>query len=614
MPAKKKKVIASTPARIRPRYFAHLAVLWTAAFLAYSNSFDLGLVFDNALIIGGDPRIRAASPENIGLIFTKEYWYPAANSGLYRPFSTLSYLFNYSLLGDETNPAGYHWVNLALHEVNIALVYTAGILILGSPAAAFALAALWAVHPLLTESVTNIVGRADLLAAFGVLAGLVCHIRAVSASGRRRIAWLAALAGAQTVGLFSKESAAILPGVMLLYDFCFAPRFAWRGWRERIANYAVLLVPFAAFFLLRSRVDTHMAIGATENPLIAAGFVGAKMTAIKVLGKLLWLFVWPARLSADYSYNAIPVRAFDLGSIAAVLACAGLVALAICFRERKALVFFVGFFFLALAPTSNLLFPIGTIMAERFMYLTSFALCGSVIIALEAIRGQAAIKWGVIGVVCLALGVRTWARNADWHDGVTLWSSAAAAYPDDARAHYNLGEAWAERSEPANALPEFEAALRIRPDYRNAHVSLANALEKLPDRLPDAIANYQAALREDPGFAPGHYNLGTALARDGRAEEAIAEWQAAVRLDPDLALAHYNLAIVYARQGHFDQAVTEYQAALRLRPQDADAHFGLGGVYWQLHRPEEAFREIETSLRIHPDAERQRTLDQLRAR
>jgi len=71
-------------------------------------------------------------------------------------------------------PGGYHWVNLALHEVNVALVYVLGILVLGEIAPALALAAIWGLHPLLTEAVTNIVGRADLLAAFGVLAGLLC--------------------------------------------------------------------------------------------------------------------------------------------------------------------------------------------------------------------------------------------------------------------------------------------------------------------------------------------------------------------------------------------------------------------------------------------------------
>ena len=127
--------------------------------------------------ISRDARIRAVTPQNLRLILTEEYWPGSTTIGLYRPLTTFSYLLNYAVFGNGTDPAGYHWVNLALHGVNVSLVYLLGILVLGAAAPAFALAALWGLHPLLTESVTNIVGRADLLAAFGVLAGLLCYVK-----------------------------------------------------------------------------------------------------------------------------------------------------------------------------------------------------------------------------------------------------------------------------------------------------------------------------------------------------------------------------------------------------------------------------------------------------
>ena len=80
------------------------------------------------------------------------------------------------------------------------------------------MAAIWGLHPLLTEGVTNIVGRADLLAAFGILMGLLCHVRATAEAGWRKAGWLIALALSQTIGLFSKENAVVLPALMLSYD------------------------------------------------------------------------------------------------------------------------------------------------------------------------------------------------------------------------------------------------------------------------------------------------------------------------------------------------------------------------------------------------------------
>lgn len=178
-----------------------LSILFFVALLAWSNSFSAGFVFDNKVLIT-DARIKAVTPQNIDLIMNQEFWFPWSITGLYRPLATFSYLFNYAILGNGTHPAGYHWINFALHLANIALVYALGLLLFEELIPAFAFTALWALHPVLTESVTNIVGRSDLLAAFGVLAGLLCHIQAASARGWRKPAWLAGLAAAVAIGLF----------------------------------------------------------------------------------------------------------------------------------------------------------------------------------------------------------------------------------------------------------------------------------------------------------------------------------------------------------------------------------------------------------------------------
>jgi tetratricopeptide (TPR) repeat protein len=186
-----------------------------------------------------------------------------------------------------------------------------------------------------------------------------------------------------------------------------------------------------------------------------------------------------------------------------------------------------------MAPTSNFFLLIGSMMAERFMYLPSLALCGCVVVALQEIGGRPWLKWAAVGAVCLGFGLRTYARNFDWQDSVTLWSSAVEAYPECAQAHNNLGVALGKQSDLPGAIAQFEAALRIFPAYAVAHISMGNELARIPGREPDAIAQFQAALQIDPGIAAAHYNLGNLLARmPERAPDAIAEWQAAIRLDP----------------------------------------------------------------------------------
>jgi hypothetical protein len=85
-----------------------MLALWALVLAAYSNSFQAGLVFDNAAVISQDSRIRAVTPQNLRLILTGQYWHDSTTSGLYRPLTTFSYLLNYAVFGNGTHPAGYH--------------------------------------------------------------------------------------------------------------------------------------------------------------------------------------------------------------------------------------------------------------------------------------------------------------------------------------------------------------------------------------------------------------------------------------------------------------------------------------------------------------------------
>src|ERR1700722_6148457 len=469
-------VATATPSDWWPHVWK-IALLWTLVFAAYSNFFDAGFVYDNESAILQDARVHDANLHNAHRILTESYWVDQPTTDLYRPATTLSYLLNYAILGNGTNPTGYHWVNLALHAANVSLVYALGILVFGEPALALALAAIWGLHPLLTEGVTNIVGRADLLAAFGILMGLLSHVRATAAAGWRKAGWLIALILAQTIGLFSKENAVVLPALMLSYDLIWPGQLLWRSvWRRQILSYAVLALPLIAFFVLRSQLHMHLEVPFEKNPLVGADFWTARMTAVKIIGRFLWLFIWPARLSADYSFNSVPLFQWSLGwenlqGLIGLALCVAGIALAFRLRrENKPLCFFVLFFFIALAPTSNIFILIGSTMSERFLYLPAIGLTGFVVALILVLSRrftqQIAAKalWAVTGILCVALGARTYARNVDWHDEATLWRSVIEVNPEDALAHLNLGSALLEIPGRAqDAIAEYKEAVRIYP-------------------------------------------------------------------------------------------------------------------------------------------------------
>jgi tetratricopeptide (TPR) repeat protein len=307
--------------------------------------------------------------------------------------------------------------------------------------------------------------------------------------------------------------------------------------------------------------------------------------------------------------------------------CATAVALCVRWRRTPA-AFFIAFFFAALAPVSNLIVLIGSIMAERFMYLPSVGLAGCAVViirtvsrrfwSMHPITGEALPA--AVGLVCLTLAARTYARNLDWHDDLTLWTSTLSSYPESARAHNNLGNALSlVPGQLPHAIAELETALRIRPDYAEAHYNLGNAFAHTPGRLNEAIDEFRAALRFKPDFgklqhdANTHVNLGNVLARADQLSEAIAEYQAAIRVRPYLAEAHYDLGNVLARMpGQVEQAIGEFRIAVQIQPDLAEAHYSLGSVLLRMpgHAPD-AIMEFETVLRIRPDPQLQRFVDQL---
>ena len=490
------------------------------ALAAYANSFRAGLVFDNSYVIVQDARVHQVTAENLGLILSRSYWYKTSISTLYRPLTTFSYLFNYAILGNGAAPAGYHALNLALHALNIALVYWVGWLVFAEFWPAFAMAGLWAVHPALTESVTNIVGRADLLAAFGVLAGLVCYARSVTAPGRQAAGWQAGLLAASAIGIFSKESAIVLMAAIFLYDIGWCVEAPWRA---RAAGYLAAALPIVAFLAIRSHVLASLpepAIAYTDNPLVGADFLTARLTAIGVLGKYLWLLIWPARLSCDYSYNQIPLVSLSFGhwqdwqaiAALAVYAAAAVLA-AVCYRRGARLrarpaFFTIGFFLAAMAPTANLFLLIGTMMAERLLYLPAVGFLGCVAWAGWRLYRLARPRWPAVRIalpaalaaVLLALSGRTFARNSDWRDERSLWLSAARTSPASYKPHHNL------------------ASLLASPPHRDLDAAVREA---------DLSLAVQAPLAEDQRVAPAYATAGWCyrLKADALGPDGGAAWR-----------------------------------------------------------------------------------------
>jgi tetratricopeptide (TPR) repeat protein len=408
---------------------------------AYANSFHADLTLDNRVVIGDDPRLQAVSWRNLGLILTKGYWWPTLASDLYRPLTTLTYWFNYSVLGSGPATFGYHVVNFLLHAGNALMVWRLVVRLGGRPDVAWLAAALFAVHPLGVEAVTNLVGRADLLATGGVLAAALAWLRAEAATERRiDRAWRLAMGAAALLACAAKENGVMAAaGVGLLA----AARHGARTGAGRFATRALPWLFPALVFSVGLRIVMHFSVPHAgqifvNNPIADAGFFEGTMTAVKVVGKYLALVVWPAALSCDYSYPQIPLYGGggfeDAKAWIALAAVAGLAATGWWLRRRAWLAAGgLAWGAVMFLPVSNLLLPIGSIMGERFLYLPMTGLAVTLAIGLaESVRrlpGGAAVRWAVPAAVVLALVGRTQARNHDWRDEPALWEAARRVSP-----------------------------------------------------------------------------------------------------------------------------------------------------------------------------------------
>jgi protein O-mannosyl-transferase len=389
-----------------PKVLAVGVRFWIAAALAaiavaiYSDSLWNGFTLDSSFILLHDPRIQKATTDNLTLILTKDYWFPNFYSELYRPFTTLTFLFNYAVLGNGSNPFGYHLVNLLLHVGNAWLVFALAWRFLRRLWPAFFAAALWTAHPIATEAVANLVGRCDELAAMAILGGVLLYVRSATLTGGRRWLAAAALFVISLLGLFSKELATVLIAMMLLWDLVRGPNTV-REWVERRWPYYAAamasLAIFAAARIMVFRAAPPAEIPMVDNPLVAAPFWLARLTAFKVLLGDLWLLVFPLNLSSDRSYNQIPLATgFDVAAWGGLLIAVVLLAVAVARRRKDPLMFWcAGFFGIALLPVSNLAIVIGSIMAERFLYLpaAAFAIAAAVLIYRSPIRRYAPIGY-----------------------------------------------------------------------------------------------------------------------------------------------------------------------------------------------------------------------------
>lgn len=514
------------------------------AILIYIPSFTSGFTLDDVIIIEENTLIR--SLDNISQLWSTHYWagkIDANDTGLYRPLTLTTYALQYVMHGQNATP--YHILNILLHAL-ACFALMRMIALLFNDIRLTALSGLFfAIHPIHTEAVCGVVGRAEILSAVFIITAGICyhHWRK-----NGQVKWLAALAGATFGAITAKEHGFMLFAILglqeLLYVFT-SKKYQFNQKRSWSAMGVVMAVSIV-LWMIRS--------GVTGPPVpheqwLVVSALDRMATATRTIAEYVGMHIVPFKLSADYWTDEVKIVGWgSIGVITSFLLLVGLLALAIWKRrELSSISWGILFFFLTLAPVSNFFFAAGFLKAERVLYIPSIGFIVAMTGILVWMMNYKKFKLPAM-ILIIALGgffmVKTVLRQPDWKNNYTLALATVKTSPNSPRFNDMLG-------------------LELRKQERHE----------------EAIGYFQKAVQGNPNHVPALVNLATSYKNLGRNAEAAQLLEKAMQTDPGTMATYVNLMSVYRAMENYDKNLEIAQLAVARFPQSAPVLWNAANAY-----------------------------------
>ena len=558
----------------------------------------------------------------------------------YRPVTVLTFRINYLL--HELQPLGYHLINIALHA-SVTLLYHQLCTRLLSKIPAAVAALLFAIHPVHTEAVTGVVGRAELLASVFFLLALLQYGKISRQSGSVRWRGMMMVCLMIALAMLSKEQGITVIAVCALHEVfvaqCLSPRDLFimvttankigpPAWVKRLVLLAMAGVGLM-FLRLRIMGATLPVFTKYDNPAAAAPAPSRQLTFSYLVSVNWMLLLTPSSLCCDWTMNTIPLvtSLADPRNLATILTFTILAHLlykalsgsSMCRQDTTVILTGLSLLVFPFIPASNLLFPVGFVVAERVLYLPSMGFCLLVGHGCDKLarRGAVLRHMVIIGLVItvIAHSLKTVSRNSDWTDEYSLFSSGLKVNSGNAKLFNNVGHALESKGNHDEALKYFHAAVTVQPDDIGAHINIGRSYNHLGKYQEAETAYLQAkSLLPKPKkgesyqarVAPNHLNVFLNLAtliskNESRLEEADFLYRQAISMRSDYTQAYINRGDILIKLNRTKEAQEVYERALAFDNTNADIYYNLGVVLLEQGRHKQALAYLNMALELEPD-------------
>ncbi len=476
-------------------------------FLLYSPSLNGDFVFDDWLNISYPEGMHLKELSLAGLrdVFTQSRL-PA------RGGANLTFALNYYFHGLE--PLGYHLVNVFIHCLTAFLLFILvrrTLVLSGYPGSArrifrlsFITAVIWAVHPLQTQSVSYIVQRMNSLAAMFYLIAIITYLKGRSDS-RRKYFYFIISALSFICAVLSKENAATLPLIILLYEWFFLQGLSRRFLKSKaVAWSAAAALMVSLLIVFESSIIDGIVSGYRLRPFTMGQRI---LTEFNVIFFYLGQFILPhpSRLSLEHSFPLSYSLFKPLTTLFSALGLAGIFALVVYRARPERVLSFCGLWFLINMVIESSF--IGLILVfEHRMYLPSMFLVLLVVLLADRLITKKLPMAIAASVIVAVLSFWTYQRNMVWGDSLLVYRDTVQKAPDTYLARYHLAKTLQDR-----------------------------------DLLDEAITQYFATLRLNPGEYFAHNNLGVIYQKKGEFDKAIYHYKTALAISPTCQQAQENL-------------------------------------------------------------------------